>query len=168
MLTLLYSFLPWKWLFYPYVLAVEFVPGVTVWSRHHGAVVVLSECRRGAVLQEHHVLLVAALDAGHSDVGGYRGVVCRGPLLYSEPEVGNSSASTDDLNRKTYRNSFASPALALIPCVAVNLWPGTLIIGMWGSTCGENIMRWQKCIVSQRLPASPHLCCFAKSPGEIV
>ena len=112
---------PWKRLFYPDVLAEELVPRVAVRGRHHGAVVVLGECGGCAVLQEHHVLPVAALDAGHSDVGGYRGVVCRGPLLYSEPEVGNSSASTDDLNRKTYRNSFASPALALIPCVAVNL-----------------------------------------------
>ena len=133
---------PWKWLFYPDVLTVEFVPSVAVWSCHHGPVVVLGEGRRGAVLQEHDVLLVAALDAGHSNVGWYCRVVSWRPALHSEPEWLAVRHQSSKIIGRTYRNSFASPALALIPCVAVNLWPGTLIIAISGSSCGENIIYW--------------------------
>ena len=41
----------------------------------------------------------------------------------------------------THRKSFDSPRLALMPWVAVNLWPGTLIIGISTSSWSEVIER---------------------------
>ena len=89
---------PWKWPFYPDVLAVELVPGVAVRGRHHRPVVVLGECWRLAVLQEHDVLLVTTLDPGHRNVGRDGRVVGRRPLFHSEPE-----AELSDLNTVKWR-----------------------------------------------------------------
>ena len=75
--------------------------------------------------QVHVVSVVPPLDARQRHVGRDGGVVGLGALLDQEPgDVRLFGEAT------TYRNSFCSPFLARMPWVAVNRWPGTLIMGI--------------------------------------
>ena len=108
----------------------------------------LSHQMSALTIMTRGTMLLTSSDPSDGNVGGDGGVVGWGKVLDSEPEMILElwiSKVVYCFDSCTYRKSLASPFFALMPCVAVNLWPGILIIGTSSSSCGEGECHYKSC-----------------------